>query len=261
MPVPVLQPTNVTDAVFGGVTFHIQGELVPVLHLELQQMPVYFEHHVLLWKEPQVQIGIKGLKGAFKRMLAGMPIFMTEATGHGHIGFSRDGSGHVLPMPLSPGQSLDVREHQFLAATGNLDYTFQFVRGAANILFSGTGLFVDTFSCPYGDPNGGGMVFLHGHGNVFEVTLGPGEMLDIEPGGWLYKDPTVRMDTQYQGLKTGFFASAGQLVWNRFTGPGRVGIQSMYMPPAPNDPNHQQASTGAPNIGGVARALGDMLGS
>jgi len=25
------------------------------------------------------------------------------------------------------------------------------------------------------------------------------------------------------------FASGGQLVWNRFTGPGRVGLQSMYM--------------------------------
>lgn len=37
------------------------------------------------------------------------------------------------------------------------------------------------------------------------------------------------MDTQFQKLSTGLFASAGSLVWNRFTGPGRVGIQSMYV--------------------------------
>lgn len=38
------------------------------------------------------------------------------------------------------------------------------------------------------------------------------------------------METQFQKLSTGVFASGGQLVWNRFRGPGRVGIQSMYMP-------------------------------
>jgi len=48
---------------FAGVTYHVEGELVPVLHLELSQMPVYFEHHILLWKEPQVQIGVKKLAG------------------------------------------------------------------------------------------------------------------------------------------------------------------------------------------------------
>jgi uncharacterized protein (AIM24 family) len=37
------------------------------------------------------------------------------------------------------------------------------------------------------------------------------------------------METQFQKLATGVFASLGQLVWNRFTGPGRVGLQSMYI--------------------------------
>jgi len=64
---------------------------------------------------------------------------------------------------------------------------------------------------------------------VFEVTLQPGEQIDIEPGGWVYKDATVQMETQMQRLSTGLLASAGQLVWNRFTGPGRVAIQSMYL--------------------------------
>jgi uncharacterized protein (AIM24 family) len=30
------------------------------------------------------------------------------------------------------------------------------------------------------------------------------------------------------GLRTGTFGGTGNLVFNRFTGPGRVGIQSMY---------------------------------
>ena len=38
-----------------------------------------------------------------------------------------------------------MREHQFLAASGNIDYTFERVKGVANILFGGTGFFIDKF--------------------------------------------------------------------------------------------------------------------
>jgi uncharacterized protein (AIM24 family) len=227
MAVPVILPTSLRDEVFAGVRYHIEGELVPVLHVELHQMPIYFEHHILLWKDPHLNIQLKTLQGAFKRMMAGMSIFMTETQGAGRIGFSRDGVGHIMPIHLLPGQALDVREHQFLAATASVNYDFNWVRGAANVLFGGTGLFIDTFSCHHHE----GILWLHGYGNVFEVQLQPGEQIDIEPGGWLYKDTSVRMETVFQKLATGFFASGGQLFWNRFTGPGRVALQSMYYHP------------------------------
>lgn len=224
-PCPVLKPTAAQSESFAGVTYHLDGELVPMLTVELTNVPVFFEHHILLWKDPQTQIGIKSLAGAFKRMFSGLPIFMTEAKGPGRIAFSRDGAGHVFAMHLSRGQALDVREHQFLAATGQLDYNFTRVKGFANMLMGGSGFFIDTFTASQSD----GIVWLHGFGNVFEVQLGPGQAIDVEPGGWIYKDPSVTMETQFQKLSTGFFASAGQLVWNRFTGPGRVGLQSMYI--------------------------------
>ena len=227
MAVPVLAPTNLRDETFGGVRYHIEGELVPVLQIELSAMPIYFEHHILLWKDVGVDVGIKSLAGAFKRVLAGMPVFMTETRGSGRIGFSRDGVGHILPIHLSPGQAIDVREHQFLAATDAVAYTFNWVKGAANVLFGGTGFFIDTFSCGTRE----GILWLHGYGNVFEVNLAPGEQIDIEPGGWLYKEPTVQMETIFQRLATGLFASGGSIFWNRFTGPGRVALQSMYYHP------------------------------
>ena len=36
-------------------------------------------------------------------------------------------------------------------------------------------------------------------------------------------------ETTFQRFSTGLFASGGQIAWNRFTGPGRVGLQSMYL--------------------------------
>src|SRR5271155_5660830 len=121
-PAPVLKATTAQAETFAGVTYHVDGELVPVLTVEISSVPVYFEHHILLWKDPRTTIGIKSLAGAFKRILSGMPIFMTEAQGPGRIAFSRDGAGHVFGMHLKQGESLDVREHQFLAATDQLDY-------------------------------------------------------------------------------------------------------------------------------------------
>ena len=226
MAVPELLASHVVDEKYAGLTYHIQGELVPVLQIEMTQTGIYFEHHVLLWKDPAVNIGIKALKGAFKRMISGMPIFMTQAAGPGRIALSRDGPGHIMALHLQAGQSVDVREHQFIAASEHVDFTFRRVQGVANMLFSGTGFFIDTFSTQHQE----GILWLHGYGNIFEITLAAGEQIDIEPGGWIYKDPGVTMETKIQKLSTGFFASAGQMVWNRFTGPGRLALQSMYMP-------------------------------
>ena len=70
---------------------------------------------------------------------------------------------------------------------------------------------------------------MHGYGNVFEKTLDPGESIDVESGGWVYRDGSVAMQQVVYGLKTGFLGGSGQLVFNRFTGPGRVAIQSAYI--------------------------------
>ena len=221
---PRLMPTACRDETYAGVTYHIEGELVPSLTIELADTPVYFEHHILLWKESRVQIGYAPFKGLGKRLLAGMQVFVTEARGPGMVSFSRDGAGHIVPVHLEHGQSLDVREHQFLAATSNVHYGFARVRGISNLLFGGSGLFIDQFQAK----ERAGILWLHGYGNVFEKYLAEGETIDIEPGGWVYKDASVQMAVSMQNIATGWFSGLN-FVLNRFTGPGRVGIQSMYL--------------------------------
>lgn len=222
---PKLLSTSTENETFAGYTYHLDGELVPALTVELLQgQSIYFEHHILLWKNPGIGIRIRPMKGAFKRMMAGMQIFITEASGPGQISFSRDGVGHVFGVHMKQGEELHVREHQFLAATSNIDYSYERVKGISNMLFGGTGFYIDKFHGAGGD----GILWLHGYGNVFEKVLGPGEQIDVEPGGWLYKDPGIRMETNIQTLSTGFLAGMN-IIMNRFTGPGRLGIQSMYL--------------------------------
>ncbi|SOE94515.1 Uncharacterized conserved protein, AIM24 family [Burkholderia sp. D7] len=222
---PTLMPTSAADETYGGVTYHIGGELVPVLSVDVSRQSVFFEHHILLWKNSNVKIGLRPMKGALKRMMAGMQIFVTEASGNGTIAFSRDGAGHIVPIHLGRGEELDVREHQFLAATANVEYTFERVRGVSNMLFGKSGFFIDKFRSDSSE----GVLWLHGYGNVFEKELAAGETIDIEPGGWLYKTPGVKMETVVDKLTSGFFGAGMNFIVNRFTGPGRVGIQSMYV--------------------------------
>ncbi|MBN9388783.1 MAG: AIM24 family protein [Chloroflexi bacterium] len=216
---------NLKETRIGNTLVRIAGNIVPQVEVALAPgESVYFEHHILLWKHPSINIGIKPLKGAFKRMMAGMQIFVTEATGPGSIAFSRDDAGEIVPIHIRPGEELHVREHQFLAATGSVDYSFFRVKGVANILFGGTGFWIDRFVAPQ-QP---GLLLLHGYGNVYEINLRPGEAIDVEPGGFLYKDASVQMTTNSQRLSTGFLGGFN-LFMNRFVGPGRLGIQTMYV--------------------------------
>lgn len=226
MDIPQLLTTKVEDETFAGVTYQIRGELVPELAVKLDGgQTIFFEHHVALWKHGDIDIGIKtgGIAGAFKRKVAGLQIMLTEAKGNGQISFSRDGVGHVFAMHMQAGDVLETREHQYLAATSNVDYSFSRVKGIGSVLFGGTGFFLDKFTAK-NDP---GIVWLHGYGNVLQATLASGEYIDVEPGGFLYKDAEVKLESKMQGIKTGLFGGSN-IVWNRFHGPGRVGIQTMY---------------------------------
>ena len=127
-------------------------------------------------------------------------------------------------LPLHPGMELDVREHAFLVASHHIAYSYIRIKGLRNILFGGQGMFMDRFvttSAP-------GLLILHGYGNVFERMLKPGEIILVEPGAFLYKDSSVTMDVQPQQLTTGLFGGTA-INLAKMTGPGRVGIQSMYV--------------------------------
>jgi uncharacterized protein (AIM24 family) len=210
---PQLLPTTVADGRAPGMYYRIHGELVSVLHIWLDgSVPVFFEGHVVLWKDPTLAIRVKG-RGALRRMIAGVHMLLTEARGPGQVAFSRHGAGHVFPLHLRPGAVVHVREHQYLAATGNLEYRLIRQQGIRNVLFGST--------------QSEGVVWLHGYGNAFEKILAPGEQIDVEPGSWIYRDESVRMDPQIYPLRGGLFCGAVNLAFNRFTGPGRIGIQSM----------------------------------
>jgi uncharacterized protein (AIM24 family) len=216
---------DMTEIHFGNSTCQVEGEIVPVAEIRLAGGDaVYFEHHVMLWKDPAVTMTVMQMPGGMKRALAGMPFLVSIASGNGRIAFSRDATGEVVILPLHPGMELDVREHAFLLASHTINYSYVRIKGLRNILFGGQGMFMDRFVTA----NVPGLLILHGYGNVFERTLKAGESILIEPGAYLYKDSTVTMEVEMQQLTTGIFGGTAMSL-AKMTGPGRVGIQSMYV--------------------------------
>ena len=214
---------DMTEFRFSNSTCQVEGELVPVAEVNLAGGDsVFFEHHVLLWKDEGTPLSAMSTGGGMKRMLGGMPHVISVAHGPGRVAFSRDQAGEIVVLPLHPGMEFDVREHAFLVASHSISYSFVRLQGMNNVLHGG-GMFMDRFVTA-GEP---GILLLHGYGNVFERILGPGEKILVEPGGFLYKDSSVTMDTVQQNVKTGVLRHGLYLA--EVTGPGRVGIQSMYV--------------------------------
>jgi uncharacterized protein (AIM24 family) len=216
---------DMTEFHFSSSTCQVEGEIVPVAEINLGPGDsVFFEHHIMLWKEDSVPLTVLQLPGGMTRALAGMPFIISVATGPGRIAFSRDATGELVVLPLHPGMEMDAREHAFLLASHQIDYSFVRVKGFANILFGGQGMYMDRFVTR----NTPGLLMLHGYGNVFERTLKAGESIMLEPGAFLYKDSSVQMQVEFQRLGTGFFGGSNMAL-ARMIGPGRVGIQSMYV--------------------------------
>src|SRR6202023_728582 len=130
---PKILPTQITEGTAPGVAYRIEGELTPALHMRVDgSIPVYFEHHALLWKYPSLQIGLHPLKkGLKRRVFGGIPLIQLDSQSSGEIAFSRDAPGHVTALHLQPGESIMVREHQFLAATGHVEYDYARIKGFA----------------------------------------------------------------------------------------------------------------------------------
>jgi uncharacterized protein (AIM24 family) len=226
---------------FGNSFCQIEGLYVPVADMNLAPGDsVYFSHHVLLWRDPQVNVSVMSLAGAWKRIFAGMPLVMTQASGPGHIAFSQDAPGEIVALPVQPGQSIDVKEHLFLTATGNVAYDwfatniwFQTKKQKGNETETEThyplGMFMDRFQAPQSP----GLLLLHAPGNVFVKDLGPYQTILVKPSSLVFKDPSVQMQLHFEhpsgNILFSFWGSWTQrYLWLRLTGPGRVAISSVF---------------------------------
>jgi len=270
---------DLTEIHFWSSVAQVDGTIVPVVDVELGANDwVFFEHHVMLWKDENVAMSVMDTPGGAKRILAGMPFVLSVAQGPGRVSLSRDDPGEIVMLPVEPGTELDAREHAMLMASAGLTFSFEKIQGLKSMFALGSGMYLDRYKAQEAP----GLLILHGYGNVLQRQLAEGESVLVEPGGFLYKDASVTMEIanvkfdgggedgggggggagaaakglatrglagfkaarqamksgdKIGGLMSGLQAATTAVTGTsmnvmRLTGPGRVGIQSMYKPHA-----------------------------
>jgi uncharacterized protein (AIM24 family) len=224
---------------FSRSTCQISGTYVPVAEMGLHDDDwVYFSHHVLLHTDPAVRLNTLPMRSGWGRVLAGMPLIMMTAQGPGHIAFSADEPGETLAVPLSPGRAIDVTEHHFLVATGNVTYQWE----NSNVWFTTRdgdetewhypiGVALDRFTAV----GSNGLLLLHAPGNTFIRDLQVGQRILVQPGGLVWKDQSVAMFLHFEYPRGAYWSSSARweakTTWLALQGPGRVAVKSVFERP------------------------------
>src|SRR6476646_4614671 len=69
---------DMTEIQFSSSSCQVEGEVVPVAEINLGAGDsIFFEHHVMLWKDENVPLSVLQLSGGFKRAFAGMPFIIS----------------------------------------------------------------------------------------------------------------------------------------------------------------------------------------
>jgi uncharacterized protein (AIM24 family) len=106
---------------------------------------VFFEHHAMLWKDDAVSMSIMDAPGGMKRMLSDLPFVLSVARGPGRVAISRDAPGEMVVLPVGAGEEYDLREHAMLMATSSLTYSFEKLPGLKATMVAGSGMYMDRY--------------------------------------------------------------------------------------------------------------------
>lgn len=221
---------DLTRLHFSHSSCQISGTYVPVAELALDAADsVYFTHHALLHAEPSVDLDLMRMPDGWQRSLAGLPVYIMTARGPGHLAIRADEPGETVAVPLLPGHGIDVAEHRFLGATGNVAYQWRpaevwyktkHQNEAAIMHYPVGGAYFDRFEATQTP----GLLLLHAPGSAFIRDLAEGEMVYVKPQALVWKDQSAGASLHSERMRDG----QGYFMWVKLRGPGRVMIKSIF---------------------------------
>jgi uncharacterized protein (TIGR00266 family) len=99
-----------------------------------------------LCAQPNVELKVTIPKGLKAGMFGGEGFIMQRVSGSGYVFLEIDGS--VKEIELAPGEKLIVDTGNVAAYEEGVNYSAEMVKGFANVLFGGEGLFLTTLTGP-----------------------------------------------------------------------------------------------------------------
>lgn len=227
--------SQVTD----GLDYKIVGSETQFLEVELDPgESVIAEAGAMMYKHPSVAMEtifgdgsgssggfLSSLMSAGKRLLTNESLFTTVFTqnksGKGIVAFGAPFPGTIMPLKLSDwGGKIICQKDSFLAAAKGVQVGIHFQRKILTGLFGGEGFIMQSLE-------GDGWAFVHMGGTLRQITLAPGETVQVDTGCLAAMTGSVDFDVQQAGgIKTMLFGGEG-LFLATLSGPGTVWLQSL----------------------------------
>ena len=174
-----------------------------------------------------------GASSAFRRMMTGQNIFLTDFTyngstkdkdgggGSGTVALGTDFPSKIVRLSLDDyGGSLIAQRGAYLASNASVDIQMEFTKTMTAGFFGGQGFILQRLI-------GEGDVLIKAGGTLVERVLKDGEVLRASSGSIVAFEPTVSYDIQMmQGVKNVMFGGEGLFV-TTLKGPGRIWLQGM----------------------------------
>ena len=247
----------------------ITGTTMPVLEFRLDPNDsIISEAGELSWMGSSIQMtthtqfaGGGGLFGAFKRVVGGGSLFMTEyrAIGaSGEVAFATKLPGHIVPVEVAPGHEYMIHRHGFLCGTPQIQMSVAFQQSLGAGIFGGDGFLLQRLS-------GQGTAWLELSGELVVRDLQPGETLRVHPGHVGAFQASVSFQiTTVPGIKNMFFGGDG-IFLAALTGPGRIWLQTLPIsklahaiePYIPREAARQNVEGGV--VGGIVGSILDGM--
>jgi uncharacterized protein (TIGR00266 family) len=221
------QPSEISGQTTGGLKYRIDGTIQQTLLVDLEAgQTIVSDAGGMSWMTRSVAMNTRssgGIGGLLKRAVSGATLFLVDFTAQGsagHVAFSADFPGKVLPIELVGSQTVIMHKHAFMCAEQSVTLDIFFNRRLGAGLFAGEGFVLQKLTGP-------GAVFAELDGDAIEYHLKPGEAMRVEPGHVAMFDASISFDIEMIKGFTNILMGGEGLFLATLTGPGRIWLHSL----------------------------------
>ena len=171
--------------------------------------------------------GMRGIIGMAGRAMAGesVPMMVAQAQGGGEVHYGHAGL-HVQVIQLDRSMNLCVEADRLLAHDAHLQTSVVFlgqqggIRGAVRGAMTGQGLFTTQVS-------GQGSVAVLSHGGSFEIAVGQGQQVVVDPQAYVGHVGNLQVDVSASvGWRDAVGKGSGEAIQLKISGQGTVFVQA-----------------------------------